>query len=470
MYRPNHRKPSKFGKCKCGLLRDQAIPRIAREIPVKSQVTQTEFVHVFDDILQYQSETLYSDSEDSNLEPENPINTSYKSIKKRKARNKKSRRNRSRVREEANDLEVVENERAESRHCIGSPQGIESVINIEGDNRPHIEVEVLGYGLTGLLDSGASCTILGGSDVYVLLERLGLELIPTESRIKTADGTAHHVKHAVDIPFVIDDKCKVIRPLIVPSIPRDLICGIDFWQAFGIWPSVDKTNDQRNVECIDVTDKESGINQHDLDKNQKLALENLTRSFLVTRPDMLGCTTLLEHKIDTGEGKPVKMRARPLSPYIQSDLNKELDRMIRLGVVEESGPTEWAHPIVCVRKPSGKLRFCLDARKLNDVTVKDTYPLPYINRILGQLSGTRYLSSLDLSDAFWQIELEAASRPKTAFIVPGRGLFQFKRMPFGLCNASQTLCRLMDKVLGVDLEPRVFVYLDDIIVMSQTFE
>ena len=106
----------------------------------------------------------------------------------------------------------------------------------------------------------------------------------------------------------------------------------------------------------------------------------------------------------------------------------------------------------------------------NTVTVKDTYPLPYINRILGRLNGTKYLSRIDLSDAFWQIELATEDRPKTAFIVPGRGLYQYRRMPFGLCNASQTLARLMDKVLGYDLEPKVFVYLDDIIVMSRTFE
>lgn len=90
---------------------------------------------------------------------------------------------------------------------------------------------------------------------------------------------------------------------------------------------------------------------------------------------------------------------------------------------------------------------------------------------MGRLNGTRYLSSIDfLSDAFWQIALDDSSKNKTAFVVPSRGLFHFKRMPFGLCNAAQNMSKLMDLVLGFDLEPKVFVYLDDIIIATDDFD
>jgi hypothetical protein len=100
---------------------------------------------------------------------------------------------------------------------------------------------------------------------------------------------------------------------------------------------------------------------------------------------------------------------------------------------------------------------------------KDSYPLPLVDRILSSLRDARYLSSIDLKSAFWQIPLEKSSREKTAFSVPGCGLYHFRRMPFGLSNAAQTHQRLMDKILGPELEPRVFVYLDDVIVTSRTF-
>lgn len=150
-------------------------------------------------------------------------------------------------------------------------------------------------------------------------------------------------------------------------------------------------------------------------------------------------------------------------------MDKELERMLALGVIEKSC-SSWSNPIFGVRKPNGNLRLCLDSRKLNQVTKTDAFPLPYISRILGRLRGTRYLSSIDLSDAFWQIPLASCDKEKTAFTVPGRGLFHFISLPFGLHGAAQSLCRLMDSVLGYDLEPFVFVYLDDIIIATDTFE
>src|SRR5699024_10972781 len=109
-------------------------------------------------------------------------------------------------------------------------------------------------------------------------------------------------------------------------------------------------------------------------------------------------------------------------------------------------------------------------RKLNSVTKRDAYPLPFVSNILDRLRDARYLSSLDIKSAYWQIAVEENSRPLTAFTVPGRGLYQFKKMPFGLHTAPATWQRLIDRVIGADLEPHVFVYLDDIVIVTQTFE
>lgn len=112
----------------------------------------------------------------------------------------------------------------------------------------------------------------------------------------------------------------------------------------------------------------------------------------------------------------------------------------------------------------------MDFRRLNAVTKKDAYLIPYVNSILDRLRDAKFLSSIDIKAAFWQVKVRGSDREKTAFTVPGRGLFHFIRMPFGLHGSPATWQRLIDRVLGADLEPFVFVYLDDIIICTPDFE
>lgn len=123
-----------------------------------------------------------------------------------------------------------------------------------------------------------------------------------------------------------------------------------------------------------------------------------------------------------------------------------------------------------VRKSDSSYRFCLDFRKLNNVTKKDAYPLPLMNGILDKLFKARYISKIDLAKDFLQIPLQQESREKAAFTVPGRGLFQSKRMPYGLTNAPATFQRLLDRLIGPEMEPHYFAYLNDIIIVTESFE
>lgn len=104
------------------------------------------------------------------------------------------------------------------------------------------------------------------------------------------------------------------------------------------------------------------------------------------------------------------------------------------------------------------------------MTKKDSYHLPFVDRILNMLRDAKCTSSIDLRSAFWQIPLDNKSRDKTAFAIPGRGLYQFRVFPFGLSNAAQAQQHLMDAVFEPELEPNIFVYLDYIIIVSATFE
>ena len=141
--------------------------------------------------------------------------------------------------------------------------------------------------------------------------------------------------------------------------------------------------------------------------------------------------------------------------------------MLTGGQIELSD-SPWSSPVVLVTKKDGGTRFCVDYRRLNDTTVKDAYPLPRIDDTLDMLAGKQWFSTLDLASGYCQISLSQEARIKTAFATHS-GLFQFKVMPFGLCNAPATFERLMDRVLQGLRWSRCLVYLDDIISFGSTF-
>ena len=182
----------------------------------------------------------------------------------------------------------------------------------------------------------------------------------------------------------------------------------------------------------------------------------------------LGRTGIIRHQIPTTETRPIKQPLRRMPIGMKQEADKQIDKMLKKDVIQPS-VSPWASAIVMVKKKDGSTRFCVDYRKLNDITVKDAYPLPRIDDSLDQLSGAEWFSCLDLNSGYWQVEVEERDRIKTAF-VSRRGLFEFKVMPFGLCNAPATFERLMETVLA-GLNWRIcLIYLDDIIVIGRTFE
>ncbi|MBJ5579750.1 RNA-directed DNA polymerase [Salmonella enterica subsp. enterica serovar Derby] len=176
----------------------------------------------------------------------------------------------------------------------------------------------------------------------------------------------------------------------------------------------------------------------------------------------------MHHRIDTGDHSGIRQPARRHPLAKREEVNHLVNEMKKQDVIEPfSSP--WASPVVLVRKKDGSTRFCVEYRRLNDITKKDSYPLPRIDDTLDRLSGAEWFSTLDLRSGYWQVNVNPDDKEKTAFTT-GRGLWQFKIMPFGLCNAPATFERLMETILG-GLAPEIcMVYLDDIIVTRKTFE
>jgi hypothetical protein len=181
----------------------------------------------------------------------------------------------------------------------------------------------------------------------------------------------------------------------------------------------------------------------------------------------LGRTSVLIHDIITERG-PVKQHPHRKSHKEIGVVRDQVKRMLDAGVALPSYSPR-ASPVVLVEKKDSSTRFCMDYRRLNSLTKKDTHPLPRIDETLDQLQGARIFSSLDLASAFWQVPLTENAKEKTTFVCK-EGLFEFDTMPFGLCNATSTFQRLMDVVLDNLRWECALVYVDDIIVFSKLFD
>ena len=178
----------------------------------------------------------------------------------------------------------------------------------------------------------------------------------------------------------------------------------------------------------------------------------------------IGEFTGLKHPIITKEERPIHSGLRRCPLGFEAEEELHLKKMLAAGVIQPSY-SEWSSAPVLVRKKDGTVRWCIDYRKLNEVTIKDVFPLPLIRDCLDTLYGTQFFSTLDLSWGYWQIVVNEADRHKTAFITR-YGLFEFTRMGFGLCNAPGTFMRAMDLVLQGLTWKEVLAYLDDVIVMG----
>lgn len=339
-----------------------------------------------------------------------------------------------------------------------------------GDVRPYLDVQIQSFTIRCLLDSGASHTVLGNLGLSFLdKHHIPYTITDLPYIVSTADGTVQEVLGAVELPFSLHNETRIIKCLVVPSITQSFILGIDFGAAFNIC-----FNFSNNSWSFAAMPTVSAVNviqpRASLSPARQIVLDQTISGFQELVSDTLGRTNLVEHYIDTGDARPFKQRQYMLSPAMQKHLHREVTDMLKLGVIQPSN-SPWSSPILLVTKKNGELRACFDGRKLNSVTIKDAYPLPHIDSILNRLRDARYLSSIDLRKAFWQIPLEQSSQEKTAFCVPGMGLFEFVVMPFGLSNSPQMLQRTMERILGLDLlNGPVFVYLDDIIIASPTFD
>jgi hypothetical protein len=175
----------------------------------------------------------------------------------------------------------------------------------------------------------------------------------------------------------------------------------------------------------------------------------------------------IEFVIDLIPGtSPIAKRPYRMAASELTELKKQLEELQRIGFIKPS-LSPWGAPVLFVKKKDGSMRLCVDYRALNEVTIKNKYPLPRIDDLFDQLKGAKYFSKIDLRSGYFQLKIRESDIPKTAFVTR-YGQFEFTVMSFGLTNAPAYFMNLMNKVFMDELDKFVVVFIDDILIYSKS--
>jgi hypothetical protein len=186
-------------------------------------------------------------------------------------------------------------------------------------------------------------------------------------------------------------------------------------------------------------------------------------------PSTLPPHRALDHAITLDkDARPVNTRPYQYSPLQKDEIERQVAEMLKAGILSNS-MSPFTSPVLLVKKKDGTWRFCIDYRKLNELTVKNKFPLPLVDELLDELAGTKFFSKLDLRAGYHQIRMRPSDEEKTAFKMH-HGHFQFRVMLFGLTNAPATFQCIMNSVFAPFLRKFIIVFLDDILVYSPTWE
>ncbi|GBN33923.1 Retrovirus-related Pol polyprotein from transposon opus, partial [Araneus ventricosus] len=339
-------------------------------------------------------------------------------------------------------------------------------------------------------DTGATRSIAGELMFNSLRER-GVDFQKMEVTMVLADGSQTNME-AYTAPVSIDIEGRTV-PIEMLALPKAkgnrTLLGTDFLEKSGIvldlknksWYFCDKPHHKICFkEDLDVNSLQAAgsiiANSCQLREDEGTTLTPEQREKMIC---LLGKfdsifkpggdpTPYAEHHINTGNSPPVAGPPYRMNPAKRELLKKELDSLLADGIIEEC-ESPYASPVVLVPKSNGSMRLCVDFRKLNATTIADTYPLPRMDDLLTEAKSTAYMSTLDLKSGYHQIKVHEADQDKTAFICPF-GTYKYLRMPFGLRNAPATFQRLVDKFRAGLKNVFALSYLDDIIILSETFD
>ena len=263
-----------------------------------------------------------------------------------------------------------------------------------------------------------------------------------------------------------------------------LISEAEVFQDLGITNTTEQVSDFRlysaenSVSVFNLRENSIRdlVRTDHLDLSQKqyiLDLVEKNRDVFFLPGDSLPGTDIVTHRIPTTDDIPINSRQYKFPHALKDEINRQVEELLGAGIIKHSNSPYNTPLWIVPKKPDSqgrpRWRMVLDFRSLNDKTISDAYPLPNITEIFDQVGGAKYYSVLDLASGFHQIKMHPEDAHKTAFSTPF-GHYEFVRMPFGLKNAPASFQRLMDDLLRGLQGIILFVYLDDIVIYSNTLQ
>ena len=200
-----------------------------------------------------------------------------------------------------------------------------------------------------------------------------------------------------------------------------------------------------------------------INSERQTEFKNLLSEFSTVFADIPTVTHVAVHDIDVGDATPIKQHPYRLHPQKLKLIRSEIETLLHCGIIEKSN-SPWSSPVLAVDKPDGSIRLVADMRKVNKVSLSDSYPLPRVDDLIDTIGRAKFLTKWDLRKGFWQVPLTEKAKEICA-ITTQFGLFQFTVMPFGLKNAPATFQRLMNSVLD-GLQDFSVCFIDDICTYS----
>ena len=335
-------------------------------------------------------------------------------------------------------------------------------------NRPHINIHIgnnkRALVTPALVDTGASISVINKELAQQICTKEGRPYLLTKTHATVTSATGHGLQICGTLEAKVSGIGIVSFHVVQGLSNHSCIIGWDELQKHGFQLNKSEIRWGNTVFQLDPYTKQGIAEIHHTPHSPNLQKVIEKYKAVFGRPNQLQQAQVPPMEIKT-TGYPIHQRAYRTPLAKREAIDKEIDKMLEQGIIRESS-SEWASPVLLVPKKDGELRFCVDYRKVNDQTIKNRYPLPYIQDVFDQLGGAATFSTLDLRSGYHQVPLTPESIPKTAFVCH-RGQYEYTRVPFGLCNAPGHFQSIMNKVLAKHIGKRVMVFLDDVVIYSK---
>nr|XP_048324599.1 uncharacterized protein LOC125420961 [Ziziphus jujuba var. spinosa] len=395
-------------------------------------------------------------------------------------------------------------ERQEEEANIDSLQLLNAIKAVPKDSKKgglmFVEGKINGVLTKALVDTGATHNFLSVDEA----QRLGVKASKEGGSMKAVNSAAKPI-HGVarGVQATIREWVGQLNLSVVPMDDFKVVLGMEFLEKVKAFPLPFPNSMcimDGGMTCMVPTERASKMEAKALSAMQfKKGIKKKEQSYLAVVQELDGHEDFLispevqtvlqefkdmmpkelpkklpprrevDHKIELEPGsKPPAMSPYRMAPPELEELRRQLKDLIDAGYIRPS-KAPYAAPVLFQKKKDGSLRMCIDYRALNKITIKNKYPMPLIADLFDQLGQAKYFTKLDLRSGYYQVRIAEGDEAKTTCITR-YGSYEFLVMPFGLTNAPTTFCTLMNKLFHPYLDRFVVVYLDDIVIYSNTME